>query len=148
MDTKTKSGHAPTLSVVAVRNPTQEFATISFAKLLVTLAALALLCLSTPSDATDERTGPRVFQSTLTGEIMSAAVEIPAGGSVAFFTTPRTGHFVLMQTWGPVVGSSFALSSGGLFSPGLALPQSEVLTCNAVDWDWAVSCMITGVYQK
>ncbi|WP_139556548.1 hypothetical protein [Methylotetracoccus oryzae] len=148
MNTSTKIRHAQSVSSALVRHPTQEYAAAVSVKLLTILAIVMMLCVPTAARAADVRTGPRVYQSTLTGEIMSAAVEVPAGGSAAFFTTPSTGYFVLMETWGPVVGSSFALSSGGLFSPGLALPQNEVLTCTAVDWDWSVSCMITGVYQK
>jgi hypothetical protein len=133
-----------------VRNPLEEFTIMAATKLARTLVLLMLICVPVASNATDNRTGPRLYQSTLTGEIKSASAMAQTGSSAVIFTTPSTGYFVLTGTWGPVTGSTFMLAGGGSFSPGIALPQNEVLSCSpgATPWPSQVSCMITGVFQK
>ena len=106
--------------------------------------------LSTPAQAQQMKKG------TLTGKVVSAAVELPANSSATVFTTPTKGFFVLTQVCvdkkdanvrGATVGPVFNDDKCTTYTPGIAFPQSEVITCVNNGGDPA-GCCITGVISK
>ena len=95
-------------------------------------------------------------KGTLTGTIVSAAVEVAGNSSGSLFTTPAKGFFVLTQVCvedksaeirGSTLGPIFNEDKCSTYTPGIAFPQNEMLTCVNDDTD-ASGCFITGVVTK
>ena len=85
----------------------------------------------------------------LHGTIVSASTSVAASSSATVFTTPAHGSFVLTQFCGSgttLSGVTFGfIAPAGCysFSPGYALPASEVLKCTA--GGSAGACSISGI---
>jgi hypothetical protein len=114
---------------------------------------LAGVFFSTPVEAQGVKNGgPK-------GQIISANLTpVPGSTDATIYTTPAQGFFILTQycqPFGrPLKGNTFGIIASGnidrcqTFTPGIALPQGEVLTvdnscCSQMDF-----ATITGVLSK
>jgi hypothetical protein len=96
-----------------------------------------------------------IKKGTLSGKIVSAAVEVAPTTAATVYTTPATGFFILTQvcvqdrsemavrgaTLGPLVTDDRCTT----YTPGVALPRNEVITCANNDATPTGACSITGV---
>ena len=99
----------------------------------------------------------QLSKGTLTGTIVSKAVEIQASGSATVFTTPAKGFFVLTQLCvenknnvtlkGATVGTIAVDEECTTYNPGIAFGKEETITC-VNDGASASNCLITGVIAK
>jgi hypothetical protein len=104
-----------------------------------------------------------VTQSTLSGIETSASTTVVHNGSgtasAAVFTTPAAGFFVLTQacftrnprvilsgnTAGVIVHSSSGRRKCTVYTPGIALPHNETLTCTNTSTSTDQTCTINGI---
>jgi hypothetical protein len=100
-----------------------------------------------------------IKNGALSGVIVSKSIAVPASSSAPVFTTPAAGKgvFVLTQfcrsNCPELSGSTLArIGDNGsgctTYSPGIALPPGETLTCTSSGCDPGAPCTITGVVTK
>jgi hypothetical protein len=98
----------------------------------------------------------QVKKGTLTGRIVSAAVEVPGNSSGPLFTTPAKGFFVLTQVCtedkdadvrGATLGPIYNENKCTTYNPGIGFPQNEAITCVNNNPDPS-GCFITGIITR
>jgi hypothetical protein len=120
---------------------------------IVVVGVVAALVVVRPSEAQVIKNG------SLSGVVVSKGIVLQAPGSAPVFTTPAAGKgvFVLTQfcrsNCPDLSGSTLGkIGDNGIgcttYSPGIAFPPGETLTCTSQGCDFAVPCTITGVVTK
>lgn len=129
---------------------------------------ISILLGITASVAAAMPSGPKVTNGTVSGELISATVTVPdPKGTAQIYIVPEDRYFVLTQVctfrldYAQVSGSNVLGTISPLggpdssncltYSPGVAVPPGEILTCKDVNYNstegGVVWCMITGILQ-
>jgi len=120
---------------------------------IVVVGVVAALVIVRASEAQVIKNG------ALSGVVVSKSIAVPVSSSAPVFTAPAAGKgvFVLTQFCrsncpelsGSTLGRIGDNSTGcTTYTPGIALPPGEVLTCTSSGCDSPVPCTITGVVTK
>jgi len=123
------------------------------------VCAVIGLCATTSRATTLNTTRSNTFKAFPRGMLVTASTEISGAASQVVYRTPATGDFILTQvctglapggTLFQVGGNGIAQVGSGLcqtFTPGMALPKDEVVTCTTFSADAASFCTITGIQE-
>jgi hypothetical protein len=124
---------------------------------MMTKAALGLALLVAPGVAE----GQTVTNSGVSGTLMSASVDVPAGETRTVFVIPPGKSFVLTtfclrRTF--LASREIGAIAGGVGStlippcfnvlPGIALPPDDELTCSNSGGSGDGDCLISGVHSR